>query len=148
MFPGIISKNFVIWKHNAEIIYSQIISAIFPIPSHFSVSAADLPVSTLCEGTVKLGASNVCLPKKKTNRVIETTATANAISTIRIFNLPPWWKSSELFKKIDQQEGSCLSQHFGLLPVNYLPFNFNFIPIKTVVKPKLFFKKCWSIIQI
>ena len=74
--------------------YSQIISAILPIPSHFLVIAADLPVLALCEGTEKPVDSYVLVREKKTNRVIRTTINADTKSAIRVLNLSPLWKSS------------------------------------------------------
>ena len=73
--------------------YSQIISAILPIPSHFLVVAADFPVFTLCEGTEKPADSFVLVREKKTKIVISTTVNANIKSAIRFLNLPPLWKS-------------------------------------------------------
>ena len=73
--------------------YSQIISEILPIPSHFLVVAADLPELTLCEGTEKPADSFVLLREKKTNIAISTTENANIKSVTRFLNLPPLWKS-------------------------------------------------------
>ena len=72
--------------------YSQIISAILPIPSHFLVVAADFPVFTLCEGTEKPADSFVLVREKKTKIVISTTVNANIKSVIRFLNLPQLWK--------------------------------------------------------
>ena len=62
--------------------YSQIISAILPIPSHFLVVAADFPVFTLCEGTENPADSFVLVREKKTKIVISTTENANIKSVI------------------------------------------------------------------
>ena len=73
--------------------YSQIISAILPIPSHFWIVAADFPVFTLCEGTEKPADSFELLREKNTNIAISTTENANIKSVTRFLNLPPLWKS-------------------------------------------------------
>ena len=82
-------------KHLFKVLfnYSQIISEILPIPSHFLVIAADFPVFTLCEGTEKPADSFVLLREKKTKIVISITENANIKSVIRFLNLPPLWKS-------------------------------------------------------
>ena len=72
--------------------YSQIISAILPIPFHFWVIAADFPVFTLCEGTEKPADLFVLVRENKTKIVISTTVNANIKSVIRFLNLPPLWK--------------------------------------------------------
>ena len=77
----------------SSFIYSQIISAILPIPSHFLVVAADFPELTLCEGTEKPADSFVLLREKKTKIVISTKENANIKSAIRFLNLPPLWES-------------------------------------------------------
>ena len=76
--------------------YSQIISAILPIPSHFLVVAADLPVLTLCEGTEKPADSFVLLREKKTKIMISKTVKANIKSVIRFLNLNPSLMSSKI----------------------------------------------------
>ena len=77
--------------------YSQIISAILPIPSHFLVVAADLPELTLCEGTEKPADSFVLLREKKTKIMISKTINANIKSVIRFLNLNPSLMSSKIF---------------------------------------------------
>ena len=81
-------------KHFLKVLfnYSQIISAILPILSHFLVVAADFPVFTLCEGTEKPADSFVLVREKKIKIVISTTVNANIKSVIRFLNLPPLWK--------------------------------------------------------
>ena len=77
--------------------YSQIISEILPIPSHFLVVAADLPELTLCEGTEKPADSFVLLREKKTKIMISKTVNANIKSVIRFLNLNPSLMSRKIF---------------------------------------------------
>ena len=75
------------------VFYSQIISAILPIPSHFWVVAADLPELILWEGTEKPADSFVLLREKKTKIMTSKTVNTKIKSVIRFLKLPLIWKN-------------------------------------------------------
>tara|TARA_B110001454_G_scaffold34415_1_gene33873 strand:+ start:132 stop:407 length:276 start_codon:yes stop_codon:yes gene_type:complete len=75
--------------YGGTVFQSQIISINLPLPSHLSVIAEDLLLSSLCDNTLKLFVTGETI-----NQEIANIARAIAKKTFQLFILPPSQKSS------------------------------------------------------